>query len=158
MNCVKHMPHLRQIAAESPDRFAALKQAHIDIGDPLTDDELDHMRIEYQRWRDSRRMSHRHDPDTSRQAARRAVASGSVDDHVRRVVAAVRTRPGMTSAELAQHAGLERHEAARRLPDAEKRGLVRKGPARKCSLSGRAAVTWHVALTQSQQRCLRGGA
>lgn len=101
-------------------------------------------------------LSHRHDPDTSRQAAARTVASGQRDDHITRIVAAVRAHPGCTSAELAQLTGLERHEAARRTADAEHQGRIRKGPARKCSVSGRAAVVWRLPMTQREQACLLG--
>ena len=107
---------------------------------------------------ETRPLSHRHDPDTSRQAAALVDATGTRDDHITIIVSAVRRHPGHTSAELAQITGLERHEAARRTADAEHRGLIRKGPARKCSLSHRAAVTWQIALTESQRECLRGAA
>lgn len=84
------------------------------------------------------------DPATSHEAADIITTSGRRQAHIERVVAAVRAHPGLTSAELAPHAGLERHEAARRLPEAETAGQVRKGPPRICSTSGRRAVTWEV--------------
>src|SRR5690625_1703687 len=46
---------------------------------------------------DVRRLSRHTDPDTSRMAARRTVASGRRDDHISRIVAAVRANPGATS-------------------------------------------------------------
>jgi hypothetical protein len=117
-----------------------------------------YLREEYRRWRMSQRLARTTDPDTSHQAAERTVASGRRDDHVTRVVAAIRSHPGRTSAELAQITGLERHEAARRTADAEHAGRVRKGPARKCRVSGRAAITWHVPMTSEQQNRLWGDA
>lgn len=82
------------------------------------------------------------DPDTSRQAAERVTAIGSRADHLKRIVQAVRDHPGSTSAELAEHAGLERHEAARRTADAAQAGLIVRGPSKTCSVGGRAAITW----------------
>ena len=114
---------------------------------------------------DVRKLSRNTDPDTSRMAAQRTVASGRRDDHIGRIVAAVRANPGATSAELAQITGLERHEAARRTSDAAHDGLIRKriGPdgkpmKRTCGVSGHAAVVWLPALTESQQTCLQGAA
>lgn len=104
--------------------------------------------------REARPLVRRSDPDTSHEAARRVTRSGTRADHLSRVVAAVKAHAGKTSAELALLTGLERHEAARRTSDGEREGLLRKGPARKCSVSGRAAVTWHPALTESQRECL----
>jgi hypothetical protein len=83
------------------------------------------------------------DPTTSRQAAERVTAIGSRVDHLKRIVAAVRARPGSTSAELAEYSGLERHEAARRTADAAQAGLIVRGPSKTCSVGGRAAITWY---------------
>ena len=60
----------------------------------------------------------------------------------KRIVAAVKAKPGRASAELAQDAGLERHEAARRTSDAANAGLLVRGPARLCSVGGRSSVSW----------------
>jgi hypothetical protein len=82
------------------------------------------------------------DPQSSHDAAELHTASGARQCHIEIVVAAVRAFEGLTSAEIADRTGLERHEAARRLPDAEKAGAVRKGGARKCSISGKLVTTW----------------
>lgn len=87
-------------------------------------------------------MSRRSDPVTSHLAAAEHMARGKRGQHVAAVVEAVRKHPGNTSAELAPLCGLERHETARRTADAEHAGAIRKGEARKCTTSGRLAVTW----------------
>lgn len=93
-------------------------------------------------WAPVAHLYRRSDPNTSRRAAEHATATGSRGDHLQRIVNAVRSHPGRTSAELAADAGLERHEAARRTADAANAGLIVRGPSRVCSVGGRAAVTW----------------
>lgn len=94
----------------------------------------------------------RSDPETSHLAAAR------VDDLARQqaaaVLVAVKMWPDKTSLELAGNiewaAGrgrwtgpvLDRHDIARRLPELERAGLVRRGAARKCQRSGNKALTW----------------
>lgn len=56
--------------------------------------------------------------------------------------------PNSTSSELSSEYGVDRHMVARRLPDAEQRGLVKKGSMRKCGVSNRLAVTWLPAESQ----------
>src|SRR5699024_9172527 len=64
------------------------------------------------------KLTRRDDADTSRMAAERTTRSGRRQAGVLRVVETVRANPGATSAEVAQMAGMDRVEAARRLPDA----------------------------------------
>lgn len=82
------------------------------------------------------------DPQSSHDAADAHTGSGARQRHIEIVVAQVRAFEGLTSAEIAVRTGLERHEAARRLPDAEKAGAVRKGMPRKCSISNKLVTTW----------------
>jgi predicted ArsR family transcriptional regulator len=92
---------------------------------------------------DPRTLARATDPDTSREAARDAVASGSVARHESLILAALAGHAaGMTSEEIATAAGLDRHAAARRLPELERRGLVRRGEPRRSAGSGRRGVTW----------------
>lgn len=89
----------------------------------------------------------RRDPETSHQAARRVEQSGARRRNAERVATLVALHPGMTSAELADtHAAraahLDRAEIARRLPDAERLGLVARGPARVCGKNGTNAIVW----------------
>lgn len=88
-------------------------------------------------------IARRSDPATSKAAAADVTASGARDRQVNAVAAAVRRWPGKTSNELGAIAGdMDRYVAARRLPEAEKIGLVRRGEARVCAVSGKRAITW----------------
>jgi hypothetical protein len=51
----------------------------------------------------------------------------------------------VTSAELASTGGLDRYMVARRLPDLNRDGLVSRGQARRCAITGRWAITWGAA-------------
>lgn len=84
------------------------------------------------------------DPSTSHESAQALRDSGRLAAGIATVVRALGTTPLMlpTSRELAQAAGLDRHETARRLADALRTGLVTQGPSRACHHSGRKAVTW----------------
>lgn len=82
------------------------------------------------------------DPATSRDAAAELVASGRQALQQQEVLAAVRARPGLTSAELAQASDLDRYAVARRLPELERRGLVRRDGPRPCAVMSRMALTW----------------
>ncbi len=131
-------PALRIQRTMPPEQWAGAVQG-------LDEANKEYLRSMYKRLRTIKRLARRSDPDTSHAAAQRVTRSGSRADHLTRVVEAVRSHPGKTSAELAQITGLERHEAARRTSDGEREGFLRKGPSRKCSVSGRAAVCWWAA-------------
>lgn len=118
---------------------------------------------------DVRRLSRATDPDTSRMAAERTTRSGKRQAGIRRVVAAVCEHPGATSAEVAQMIGMDRVEAARRLPDARDQGLIhnavdaRDEPIkRRCAVGGTLAIIWLPGAaktrTRSQKECLEGAA
>lgn len=82
------------------------------------------------------------DPETSHIAAEQHTASGQRGSNVAAVIDLVRASPGRTSAELARHSRLTRHEVARRLPEAETAGAVYKGAKRRCEVNGSLAMTW----------------
>ncbi len=89
------------------------------------------------------------DPPSSHEAAAKMRESGKLSRHCEIVLALVRANPGRTYAEIYGTATAEQqrelHEAvavARRLPDLEKVGLVRKGEARLCGVKGNRMVTW----------------
>ena len=85
------------------------------------------------------------DPETSAQAAEQHHASGQRQTNKAKLLAAVQRAPGRTSAEYAELADLDRHEAARRLSDLRNEGLVRQAEARKCTVKGTKAKTWQPA-------------
>jgi predicted ArsR family transcriptional regulator len=86
------------------------------------------------------------DADSSHAAACEMVESGAYAAQMERVLALVRASPGSTSDELAQAGGLARHAAARRLPDLEKRGAIKRGPLRASKVTGRKGLTWWPAV------------
>lgn len=88
-------------------------------------------------------LARRTDPQSSHSAAEEVTRSGKREGQVLAVLALVRKYPGSTSLELAKHSvGLDRYVTARRLPELEKQGLVRKGDERPCTINGRSMVTW----------------
>lgn len=82
------------------------------------------------------------DPHSSHAAAEEIESSGIAGRHRSLVYAEVRIRPGLTSDELAAKLGMDRHAVARRLPELERMGHIRRGEERKSSVGGRAGVTW----------------
>lgn len=91
------------------------------------------------------------DPPTSAAAEDHVNATGVRAQQAQAVLEWVRCRPGLTSRELAFAScydgpghEMDRYVFARRLPDLETLGRVRKAAARTCTISGRRAVTWEV--------------
>ena len=84
------------------------------------------------------------DPQTSHEAAAAIVRTGDRAHMQHLAYAAVRAYPGLTSLELATASGLCRFMLARRLPEIEEAGLVKRGDKRRCAASTRGftAVTW----------------
>lgn len=80
-------------------------------------------------------MARAKDPETSFEAARKLERSGEAQRQRDLVLNSVRLRPGSTAAEIADYAGMERHQPSRRLPELEQAGLVRRGEARACKVT-----------------------
>ena len=87
-------------------------------------------------------LCHRHDPQTSQQAAERLRESGRLGAQQRAVLEALRRCNGATHAELGAFMGLHWLTPARRLPELERAGLVRKGEPRICRVKGSRCTTW----------------
>jgi hypothetical protein len=87
-------------------------------------------------------LARKGDPETSRSAARKIAPNA----HQLAVQAAelVQKNPGLTGAELDRLAGCEvKRTISKRLADAADRyGLVKRGPKRKCQVGGNEALTW----------------
>ncbi len=90
-------------------------------------------------WSDVARAT---DPVTSHAAGVQVTQDGTRAKQAREVAEAVQETPGHTSAELAGIHGLDRYAVARRLPEVERAGAVRRGAAKHCTVTGRAAMTW----------------
>jgi hypothetical protein len=82
------------------------------------------------------------DPITSHIASAKVTANNSRHTNMLAVIDAVYAHPGHTSAELAQYTDMERHEVARRLPEAARANAVLRGEKRECTLTGNLALTW----------------
>lgn len=89
-------------------------------------------------------LSHRDNPLTSYLAADQLARSGRHKNIKKAVLAALRAHDGSTSGELGQYLGRDWLYAARRLPELQRDGLVRKGQSRLCALKGTRCVTWWV--------------
>lgn len=87
-------------------------------------------------------IARRSDPESSKAAAREITESGLRVRQQTEVLRLVRAYPNRTSLELAQHGSLDRYVIARRLPELEQAGLVKRGEMRRCSIGARPALTW----------------
>ena len=84
------------------------------------------------------------DPITSYLAEQHVNRAGIRSHQQRQAAAAVSCYPGRTSAELAEITGIDRHRLAKRLPECETAGAVRRGYKRQCSVSHLMAIVWYV--------------
>ncbi len=84
----------------------------------------------------------RRDPVSSHLAAAHITRSGKRGAQQDQATAAVRQFPGHTSFELAMLTELDRYMLARRASECEAAGRIRRGELRRCSVSGRTALTW----------------
>lgn len=86
------------------------------------------------------------DPCSSHQAASDLERSGRDAAQAREVLAGLEQFPGCTSAELAARYRLDRYAVARRLPELEAEGRVRRRDPHAetvpCEISGRRVVRW----------------
>jgi hypothetical protein len=89
------------------------------------------------------------DPVTSKLASAEITANGTREAQQGYTVAAVRAFPGRTSQELAEAARHDRYTLARRLPECERQKLVHRGPTKRCSVTGKLALTWFPGAAQS---------
>ena len=90
------------------------------------------------------------DPETSKAAAREVTRTGAAAKQAKAIrvimqdLAAVCRNPA-TASELADLTpALDRYQVARRLPEMREAGWVANGPARKCRVTGRSAMTWRL--------------
>lgn len=90
------------------------------------------------------------DPITSVIAADEHTASGDRAHQQHQTYSAVKAYPGCTSFELAMKTGLGRHMLGRRLSEVEKAGLIRRDAPKRCSISGKLALTWQPVPAQGE--------
>jgi hypothetical protein len=82
----------------------------------------------------------RSDPITSHEAAAQMAASGAIGRQAQEVFDAVLRWPGLTSLELGARLEIDRWAVARRLPELEAAGRVRRGELRQ--VGARRHLTW----------------
>lgn len=82
------------------------------------------------------------DPISSEEAAKQHLMDKRMETQCLKVLDLVLRYPGKTSLELADISGMDRYIVARRLPQLEHGGMVRKGEIRQCTVGHRNAVTW----------------
>ena len=87
-------------------------------------------------------MTRRSHPETSREAARELVRSGSFGRRCLFALDILRQNPGSTSHELDACAGVSDGEIRKRLSDLRKAGLAVVGRSRKCKVKGSQCQTW----------------
>lgn len=90
----------------------------------------------------TRKMARVSDPVTSHEAAKEHVDSGRNATQRAIVYEILQLLDGSTSDELASAMKVSRYIPARRLPELEDDGLVRRGDPRKSKITGRRGVTW----------------
>ena len=80
------------------------------------------------------------DPESSHDAAEAIRRSGALAGQQKAVADAVRRWPGLTSLELAARLRFDRYQVARRLPEIETAGQVRRGEIK--TINRRKHLTW----------------
>jgi len=85
------------------------------------------------------------DPLSSFIAGERARRSRKCQNLLQMILRAVRSHPGLTSAEIGKLLEIDRHDAARRLPHLMHRGVIIQGKQRICRVCGSRCVTWWLA-------------
>jgi hypothetical protein len=88
------------------------------------------------------RLARSTDPVTSHQAASNVSKTGSAARWQQVALDLIRRRPGMTARELESAGGYENGQIRKRLLEVMRGGLIHKGTARTCRVSGRQAATW----------------
>lgn len=83
----------------------------------------------------------RRDPSTSHMAALDVTESGRASEQAETVMRVLVQRPGLCSVEIPDYCDLDRYQVARRLPELERDGRVRRGIPR-ATTGGRQSVTW----------------
>lgn len=107
----------------------------------------------HQRTIDEISRARRTDPETSKDAARRA--GGLAAEHQRIILAVMQgTRPALdwTADEIAQWCDLDRHQIGRRLGEMLVRGLIRKTSNTRPTPTGRAAQCYEVVADNMEEQ------
>ena len=101
--------------------------------------------------RQSYPIARRTDPPSSHAAAQEIERTGGRASQSEAVLETVTRHPRRTSLELSRLSRLDRYTVSRRLPELERRGLIRRGPTRDCTVNGRPMLTWEPVNEDRQQ-------
>ena len=82
------------------------------------------------------------DPVTSAIAGQEIIKKGIAAEQQAICLACIKNTPGLTSAEIADRTGLERHQPARRLSELRRMNEIYSGDKRICSINGTFCLTW----------------
>jgi hypothetical protein len=108
-------------------------------------------------------ISRHGDPSTSFEAEETITRNGTRETQAARVLFLLQRYPGTTSAELAYEScvgdnadtwdwSMDRYVVARRLPELEFLGRVKRGSARTCRVTGNRALVWYPTSPGEQGR------
>ena len=111
----------------------------------------DRLRKEKSVNRQSYPISRRTDPASSHAAAQEIEPTGRRAAQCEAVLETVKRHPRRTSLELSRLSQLDRYTVSRRLPELERRGLIRRGLIRDCTVNGRPMLTWEPVNEDPQQ-------
>lgn len=105
------------------------------------------MRLGHLEFENREPLARTKDPRSSHEAGRKLTESGQRSTGKALVLQSLRLLVGengvpLTSAELAEKAGLDRYMVARRLPDLRRDGWAQKCEERICTVSRYLALTW----------------
>jgi hypothetical protein len=100
--------------------------------------------VETQTHEQSKPLTHRSDPQRSREAAEHLKRSGKLAAQQQAVLGALRQCDEATHAELGAFMGVHWLTPARRLPELVRAGLAKKGEARICTVKGSRCTTWWI--------------
>lgn len=97
---------------------------------------------------DSKELSRREDPETSKQAARDMEVSGRLGAECARVHELLKSHEGFTANELDEIAGTPRGDSRKRLSDLRKMGIAKNGPDKRDTATGKDGQTWWLSTTK----------
>jgi predicted ArsR family transcriptional regulator len=101
--------------------------------------------------RQSYPIARRTDPPSSHAAAQEMERTGRRASQSEALLEMVKRHPRRTALELSRLSRLDRYTVSRRLPELERRGLIRRGLIRDCTVNGRPMLTWEPVNEDPQQ-------
>jgi predicted ArsR family transcriptional regulator len=91
------------------------------------------------------RLARLGDPQSSKEAAQHVETSGIGGRMCQLAIHLIKRHQGRTAKELEKLRDLDDGQVRKRLTTLERKGFIRRGDPRRCSVSGRQAATWWIA-------------